>query len=102
MQRARACTAQWIPALVDARAKLDVPAGIAASVASDRAGVIAQANTEWATDSQDAHIQMACLHIAASETASDRATSASCLAKTSCDDFVACEIPVVAPHLGAH
>src|SRR4051794_5500024 len=49
-QRARTCTDDYIPALVDARAKLDLPAGIKAEVASDRAGVIAQAKTEWASD----------------------------------------------------
>jgi hypothetical protein len=99
MQRARACTAQWIPALVDARAQLDAPAGIKAAVAADRAGVIAEANTEWANDSKDAGIQLACARISASETAADRADSTRCLAKASCDDFVACEMPVVARHL---
>ena len=48
---ARTCTDQYIPALVDARAAADMPAGIKAEVAKDRDGVIAQAKQEWATDS---------------------------------------------------
>ncbi len=99
MTRARACTAQWIPALVDARARLDIPAGIADAVRSDRPGVLAAANAEWATDSQDAGIARTCARVAASVPAADQHAAAMCLAKTSCDDFVACAMPVVARHL---
>ena len=102
MTRARTCTAQWIPALVDARAGLDAPAGIAAAVHDDRAGVIAAANTEWATDSQDANIGAACSHMDTTITTADRTDTASCLATASCDAYVACEMPVFARHLGQH
>ncbi len=102
MTRARTCTAQWIPALVDTRAGLDAPAGIAAAVHDDRAGVIAAANAEWATDSQDANIGAACAHMATTITAADRTETGSCLAKASCDEYVACEMPVFARHLGQH
>ena len=56
----RTCTDQFIPALVDARAAADVPAGIKQAVASDRDGTIAQAKTEWATDSTDANFEKMC------------------------------------------
>ena len=71
--RNRTCTDQYIPALVDLRAKHDQPAGIAAEVAADRNGVIAQAKTEWATDSQPAAIDATCTRIAAGLTDADRA-----------------------------
>ena len=41
MTRMRTCTDQYIPSLVDARARADKPAGIAAEVAKDRDAVIA-------------------------------------------------------------
>jgi len=100
LTRARICTAQWIPALVDTRARLDAPAGIAAAVREDRAGVIAAANAEWATDSQDANIADACAHMATTTAATDRTDAAACLAKAGCDDYVACAMPVFARHLG--
>lgn len=102
MTRARTCTAQWIPALVDARAQLDAPAGIAAAVRDNRADVIAKANAEWTIDSTDANIGGACAHMATTITDADRTDTGACLAKTACDDYVACEITVFARHLGTH
>src|SRR3954467_11758301 len=59
-QKQRSCTDQFIPALVDLRAKHDNPAGIAAKVKADRAGVIKEAKAEWANDSKDAAIDQTC------------------------------------------
>ena len=100
MTRARTCSAQWIPALVDARARVDIPAGITAEVRSDRAGVIAQANAEWATDSQDANLAATCSNIEARTTPGERAEGTACLAKPDCDTYVACVIPLFERRMG--
>src|ERR1700690_127059 len=95
--RARACTDQYIPMLVDLRAKLDHPAGIADSVKADRNGVIAQAKAEWANDSTDASIAQTCARNAAMP--GDAEAAASCLAKTDCGEFTACIAPLFEKHL---
>lgn len=94
--RNRTCTAQYIPALVDLRAKHDVPAGIAAEVAADRDAVIAQANAEWATESTDAAIDATCTKIAAGLTAAEQADFGgvgACLAQADCGAYTACVMP---------
>jgi hypothetical protein len=99
--RARACTDDYIPALVDSRAKLDTPAGIAAKVAADRAAVIAEAKQEWTQDSTDAAISGNCDQMVASLTDEDRAmsdTARSCIAKD-CAGFTACITPLFEKHL---
>ena len=93
----RTCTAEYIPALVDTRAKLDLPPGIAAQVKQDRAGVIAKATAEWATDSTDANITQRCQQMTAHMTGDGRALvseARGCLAKTDCTAYVACIEPV--------
>lgn len=92
----RTCTAQFIPALVDLRAKHDVPAGIAAEVAANRAKVIAQANEEWAVDSTPEAIDATCTKIAASLGAGDQSDLAGvqqCLSIRDCDAYTACVMP---------
>jgi hypothetical protein len=91
--RARACTDDFIPALVDARAKLDTPAGIADSVKADRASVIAQAKTEWANDSKDDAIAATCSHATAEDS-----SAVDCVSKD-CAAFVACVMPTFEKHL---
>lgn len=86
MTHARTCTDAFIPALVDARARHDAPAGIAQQVASDRAGVIAQAKQEWAGDSTDDAIAKTCANAAAVE-------APDCSAAADCDAFVSCALP---------
>ncbi|MFT3691640.1 MAG: hypothetical protein QM831_00780 [Kofleriaceae bacterium] len=93
MQHARTCTDQYIPALVDARASVDQPPGIKDAVAQDRAGVIAKANAEWATDQKDENISAACDHMPAMPD-DLKAEAASCQAKTDCGQFVSCVIPL--------
>jgi hypothetical protein len=93
MTHARTCTDQFIPALVDARAAVDVPAGIKAEVAKDRDSVIGQAKTEWASDSSDVNIEKMCAQpIPDADARRDAATA--CQAKTDCGEFAACFIPI--------
>lgn len=93
---ARTCTDQYIPALVDARAAADIPAGIKAEVAKDRDGVIAQAKQEWAVDGDDAHIEQMCSpeNIAKASTPETRQQTTECNAKTDCNEYVTCALPV--------
>ena len=93
----RTCTAAYIPALVDTRARLDLPPGIAAMVVQDRAAVIAKANAEWAEDSTDASIARHCQQMTAHMTDAARALEdevRQCVAKTDCAAYVACIAPV--------
>jgi hypothetical protein len=91
--RNRTCTDQYIPALVDLRAKYDQPAGIAAEVAANRAGVIAQAKTEWATDSLPEVIDATCTKITGSLGEADQAGVQACLANQDCAAYTACVMP---------
>jgi hypothetical protein len=96
--RARDCTDAYIPALVDARASLDKPAGIAADVQKDRDAVIAQAKQEWANDSTDAAIAAQCAGPFPG-TAADRDTARTCMASADCDGYAACFVPIIKPYL---
>jgi hypothetical protein len=94
--RNRTCTDQFIPALVDLRAKYDQPAGIAAEVAAHRDDVVAQAKTEWATDSQPAAIDATCTKIASSSGPGDQSQLAgvqACLEQQDCGAYVTCVMP---------
>jgi membrane-bound lytic murein transglycosylase len=93
LQRARTCTDQYIPTLVDARAAADHPAGIKEEVAKDRAGVIAQANQEWATDSTDTNIAAVCArpYLQAED---QREAATRCQAMSACGEFAACLVPI--------
>jgi hypothetical protein len=95
IQHARTCTDQYIPALVDARAAADHPAGIKAEVASNRDGVIAQAKQEWATDSTDANIEAMCQRPMPNADA-QRDSATACQAQTDCAAFSQCMVPIMA------
>ena len=92
--RARECTDTYIPALVDARASLDHPAGIADAVKQDRDGVIKQAMAEWANDSTDAAIDQHCSQPFPGDQG-DRDTATGCLAQTDCNGYTTCSIPLI-------
>jgi hypothetical protein len=97
MTKNRTCTAEYIPALVDSRAKIDKPPGIAESVKADRDGVIAKAMEEWAEDSKDENIARNCQML--TEHMDDSAKPAAdgirgCLAQQDCNAYVACAMPV--------
>jgi hypothetical protein len=100
MTKARECTDVYIPALVDARAQADTPPGIADSVKNDRDGVIKQALEEWKTDSQDANITQRCEQMTAhiQVTQDDLAAVKECNAKSDCQAFTSCSMPVLAKY----
>jgi hypothetical protein len=100
--RARTCTNEYIPALVDARARVDHPTGIADAVKADRNAVIAKAMEEWAHDSTDDAIRTNCQHIVATLSDTDRAdgpTAQACMATPDCAAYTACIMPIFAKHL---
>lgn len=91
--RNRSCTDLYIPALIDTRAKLDLPKGIADEVKQDRDAVIAKAKSEWATDSTDENIARNCQQMTAHMTEEAKPlqdTVRGCLAKTDCASYVPC------------
>jgi len=95
--RARTCTNDYIPALVDARAKYDKPPGIAEAVKKDRNAVIQEALGEWKNDSTDASISATCDKIAAdfaNAPQSDIDLARSCLAKPDCATYTTCVMPI--------
>ena len=95
MTRNRTCTDAYIPALVDARARHDHPAGIADAVKTNRDGVIAEAKTEWQSDSTDSAIAAMCAQVTADAVAAaDLEQARTCLAETACDPYVACVMPL--------
>jgi hypothetical protein len=99
MTRSRECTSNFIPALVDLRARHDMPPGIAAKVKENRDAVIAEAMKEWETDSKDENITAMCDRMGDDETAKQHADEANgCLAKTACPDFVGCAMPIHEAH----
>ncbi|MBS1121565.1 MAG: hypothetical protein H6Q90_3793 [Deltaproteobacteria bacterium] len=92
----RTCTDTYIPALVDLRAKYDVPAGIAAEVKADRDGMIAAAKQEWATDSADEAIAATCTKMASAldqPPPHDADAARACLTQTDCAAYTACIMP---------
>lgn len=98
-ERARECTDEYIPALVDLRISLDVPAGIAQAAQTDgRDALIATAKEEWKTDSEPAAVTANCQQMTsaiAAEQASAMADQLSaCLPAASCSEFVQCVTPV--------
>jgi hypothetical protein len=95
--RARTCTADYIPALVDARARHDAPPGIADAVKQDRAAVIAEAMKEWEVDSTDAAIGGLCDQISPQLVADEQGaidTARGCLAQTECGAYTTCVMPL--------
>jgi hypothetical protein len=97
--RSRECTSDFIPALVDARARHDTPPGIAEQVKANRDAVIAEAMKEWETDSTDEAITALCDKISIDPASSEGVDEANaCMAKTSCPEYVACTMPLHERH----
>jgi len=96
MRRERECTAEFIPAIVGLRVRLDEPGGIAARDASEgRDALVAEANAEWTTDSTDERFAANCAQMA--ELPAERAASwtemmQGCLAAADCAGFVECDV----------
>jgi hypothetical protein len=99
MQRQRGCTAQFIPALVDARVKNDNPSGLATREREiGRDTLVKDALAEWENDAKDPNIAAMCDDIAQAispeKDAQLRSSVSTCLAKTGCEAFVSCAVPL--------
>jgi hypothetical protein len=99
MQRQRACSAEFIPALVAARISAENPPGLRAREQRiGRDALLSEAFAEWDSDSTDAAIDSTCDGLARSVSpARDdelRSSAGACLAKEGCAAFVACAVPV--------
>lgn len=99
LQRQRACSATFIPALVAARVAGDNPPGIRARDGEiGRSALLKEALEEYAVDSQDPAIEALCDDIAEALTRTKdselRSSISACLAREGCDSFVACAVPL--------
>ncbi|HSD86589.1 MAG TPA: hypothetical protein VLB44_03710 [Kofleriaceae bacterium] len=99
--RARECTSDYIPALVDTRAKHDMPPGIAEQVKKDRDAVIKEAMDEWTNDSKDEAIAATCDKMSADVGKDPEmvATAKDCLAKPDCGAFSTCSMQLFEKHM---
>lgn len=96
MKKSRACGELFLPALMDARVRVDRPKGIAARYqAEGREKMLAIAREEFKVDYTDERIAAHCKALSEKPAdvqerviAGDRA----CLAKTDCEAFVACDV----------
>ena len=96
--RARECTSDYIPALVDLRVRLNVPAGIADEAQKlGRPGLIEEAMGEWANDSTDEAIAVTCQRMVSGPRARIAAYldgARGCLAMDGCQAYVDCVMPL--------
>jgi len=98
--RQRTCTDDFIPALVDARIELDVPAGISAEGKKEggRAALIGQAKEEWSKDSEPTAVASQCKDMSGKVPAEQRAelleAHTKCLAISECKAYVDCVMPI--------
>lgn len=105
--RARTCTEQYIPTLVDLRISLDKPAGITAWAQrpGGRDEIVQQALAEWADDSQPAAVAALCskvtAEIPADQLAPMRAAGERCMAMTDCGAFSTCAVELNRPRIAA-
>jgi hypothetical protein len=103
MERQRACSENFIPALVAARVVANSPPGLADYDRKiGREALVKEAFAEWADDSKDAAIDALCDHIAQSVPPSKddelRRSVSTCLAEASCESFVPCAVPLNLRH----
>jgi hypothetical protein len=101
--RQRECTDTFIPALVDARVRHDVPPGIAAKDQSGgREALVALAMEEWKADSTDEAIDATCTKMTGPggpDLSGAIETAKGCLAESACEAFTPCAIGIVEGHL---
>ncbi len=106
MRRERECTAEFIPALVGLRVRLDEPAGIAARDASEgREALVAEANAEWTTDATDERFAQNCAQmnqLPAEQAASWTEMMQGCLAAADCAGFVECDVRFTESRMSSH
>ncbi len=98
--RERTCTDDYIPALVDVRIEMDLPAGIAAEGKKEggRDALIKQAKEEWSTDSAPDAVAARCKEgqgkVPEEQKAELMAANAKCVPITECKAYVECVIPI--------
>lgn len=103
----RTCTDDFLPALVNARIELDLPAGIAAEGKKDggREALVAKAKEEWAEDSKPEAVAARCKDIdgkvPAEQKAELMAEHTKCLAISDCKAYVECVMPITKKMLSA-
>lgn len=97
--KARECTDDYLPALVDLRISLDMPPGIAQAAETEgRDALISTAREEWEADSQPANAAAMCQNIISkmppeqSTTVAERTNA--CVSEASCSGFVGCIMPL--------
>jgi hypothetical protein len=103
--RERECAAEFVPALVDLRIRIDIPAGIARTGrnARGRTRLLATAQTEFQADSTDERIAASCQEMAASIPADQLGPMVTaqqqCIAAADCAAFVECQMPLTEQRL---
>lgn len=103
-QRQRECTNEFIPALVDARVRRNVPPGIADKDKElGRDQLVAMALEEWKTDSTDEAIEQTCTNMEGNMPPDQQQKMTEqvgeCLGAEACSAFVDCLIPVIESQL---
>ncbi len=95
-ERQRACTDDFIPALVDLRRELDAPKGVASL---PRADTVRAALEEWKADSTDEAIASQCERLAPKLPAAAVTQARGCVAVGPCGEFVGCVMPLMRAQL---
>lgn len=96
MTRERECQAEFLPALVELRVRLDMPAGIAERAeAEGQEAILEEAREEYVNDATDEAIEANCSQL--DEMPEDRTqpiidTETRCLEAEGCAAFVECQI----------
>ena len=94
VRRQRECTDAFIPALVDARVRADVPAGIAQKDKEiGRDALVGLALEEWKVDSTDQAIDATCDKATAHPELIEKAEA--CMSQSACDAFSACTVEIL-------
>ena len=94
VRRQRECTDAFIPALVDARVRADMPPGIAQKDKEvGRDALVAMALEEWASDSTDQAIDATCDKAADHPELIEK--SQACMNQSACDAFSACTVEIL-------
>lgn len=89
------CRAEFIPALVDLRIKLDLPSGIAARARREgRAALIEVAHGEYAVDGTEPRRSETCKRVAVAAPPGSLRSAQACLQRSGCPAFVSCVMPM--------
>jgi hypothetical protein len=104
VERQRACTDDYLPALVDLRVELDRPAGTADRVkAEGRDKIVTEARADWVKDTTDEKIAEQCSMVTklpAERLKKEMPMTQACLARPDCKAFTECIIPIERLNLG--